>query len=400
MPLYNYHGLHRPSGRKTRGVIDAVTKIAAARALDQRDITVISLAEQGRLPDFLPFGGNLSSRWLIDFFRQLSLYTGAHLPLPDALALLAKGGKGNERQRAVAERLAEAVAGGSSLTAALRETGLFPAAAVALVEAGEISGTLERLLPAAADMLERSYRARQRLFAMLIYPALLLTALGAALTLLLFFVLPAFEALFAQLGVRLPLITRLVLTVGGFLLDFGWLLLALLILTAAGIFFARKNPAYRRELDRLLLRLPLLGELLCLTDSADTAAALSALLGGGLPLADSLEIAAGVPANAYLLWQLERAAGATRAGRKLAAALGGSQGFSPIFLNLMAAGEETGSLPESLRRAAEICRFEGKSRRKKLEALLEPTLLLLVGALAALIVFALALPLLDTLTVL
>lgn len=400
MPLYKYQGLHRLSGSKKQGIIEAGTKVAAARALSCRDITVISLEEKGTLSGFLTFGGRISTRWQIDFFRRLSIYTGAHLSLPEALALMAKEGKGSGEQRAVVEGLAEAVSGGRSLTSALRETGIFPPAAVALVEAGETSGTLERLLPGAVRMLETAYRAKQRLLTLLIYPAFLLAALLGAAGLLLFFVLPAFSKLFGQLGAELPLITRIVLTAGSLLLDFGGIILALVILAAAGIAFSLGKPSYRRELDRLLLGLPFFGGLLRLADSADTAAALSALLGGGLPLSDSLKIAAGVPANTYLVWQLDRASGATRAGRKLVEAMGFDSGFSPVFLSLAAAGEETGALPDSLNRAAEICRYEGETRRKKLESMLEPALLLLAGGLVTALVFALALPLLDTLTVL
>lgn len=258
MPLYKYQGLHRSSGNKTQGIIGAGTSIAAARALSDRDITVISL-EEGALSGFLTFGGRISTRWLIDFFRRLSIYTGAHLSLPEALALMAKEGKGSGEQRAVVEGLAGAVSGGRSLTSALRETGIFPPAAVALVEAGEASGALERLLPGAVRMLETAYRAKQRLLTLLIYPAFLLAALLGAAGLLLFFVLPAFSKLFDQLGAGLPLITRIVLTAGELLLDFGWIILVLIILAAAGIVFFLGKPACRRELDRLLLGLPFLG---------------------------------------------------------------------------------------------------------------------------------------------
>lgn len=400
MPIYNYKGVHRRLGSRIKGTIQAGTEISAARALYDRDITVFFLEERRPLAGFLSFGEGISTRWQIDFFRRLSIYTGAHLPLPEALALMAKEEKGSGEERAVVEGLAEAVSGGRSLTSALRETGIFPPAAVALVEAGETSGVLERLLPGAVRMLETGYRAKQRLITLLIYPAFLLATLLGAAGLLLFFVLPAFSKLFVQLGVELPLITRFVLAAGEFLLDFGWVILALGILAVAGVTYILEKPYYRREMDRLLLGLPFFGELLCLADSADTAEALSALLEGGLPLPDSLRIAAGVPANTYLVWQLNRASGATRAGRKLAEAMGFDSGFSPVFLSLATAGEETGTLPDSLSRAAEICRYEGDDRRKKLESILEPALLLLAGGLVMALVFALALPLLGAIAVL
>ncbi|MDO4203848.1 MAG: type II secretion system F family protein [Selenomonadaceae bacterium] len=400
MPHYKYRGVHRHSGARAKGTMEAGTKIDVVRSLAAQGITVTAVEESRHLLSWEYGGRGTTARWRIDFFRRLAAFVEARLSVPDALALMAKDGQGTTGQREIVARLAAAVAGGSSLTTAIREAGAFPANAVALVEAGEASGNLERLLPGAADMLENSYRARQRLITMLIYPALMLTALMAAMALLILFVLPAFSHLFAQLGAQLPPITRLVLFTGNMLTDVGWIILAGVSLSAVALLLALRNPRYRCQLDRLLLRLPLLGGLLTLSDSADTAAALSALTGGGLPLADSLEIAAGVPANTYLSWQLRRAASAARAGRRLVAALGSDSGFSPIFLSLTAVGEETGTLPDSLERAAEICRYESRSRRKKLEAMVEPAILLLIGGLVAILVFALALPLLDTVTVL
>lgn len=400
MPLYKYRGIHRHSGSRATGKIEAKTKIDAARTLTARGITVTDIDDDRPIFRWGFIDRGLTARWTIDFFRRLSTFVGARLSVPDALELMAREGQGSSRQKAVINRLASAAAGGSSLTSALREVGQFPSTAVALVEAGEASGNLERLLPGVADMLENSYRARQRLLTMLIYPSLMMAALMGALALLLLFVLPAFGNLFDQLGTQLPPITRLVLSVGLLLADFGWIILVGLVIALAVVIVAIRNPRYHCEVDRLLLKLPLLGELFTLSDSADTAAALSALTGGGLPLADALEIAAGVPANNYLSWQLHRAASAARAGRRLTAALGGDSRFSQIFLSLTAVGEETGTLPDSLGRAAEICRYESRSRRKKLEALAEPTLLLFIGGLVAVLVFALAMPLLDTVTML
>lgn len=405
MPLYKYRGIHRHSGTTAKGTIEAVTKIEAARNLAARGITVTAVEDKRPFFDLEIGSRGLSTRWKIDFFRRLAAFVSAHLTVPDALALMSKEvagqtAKKNSSQQEIVNRLAEATAGGSTLTSALRQTGAFPSVAIALVEAGELSGELEQLLPAVADMLENGYRTRQRLITMLIYPSLMLLALVGAMALLILFVLPAFGQLFAQLGTELPPLTRLVLSIGKVLADFGWLILAILLLAGISFGIALARPEFRRKVDSVILGLPLIGEIFTLSDSADTAAALASLTRGGLQLADSLEIAAGVPANTYLAWQLKRAAAATRAGRRLMAALGSDSSFSQIFLGLAAVGEETGTLPEAMGRAAEICRYESRSRRKKLETMLEPALLLLIGGLVAVLVFALALPLLDTVTIL
>ncbi len=404
MPLYKYLGIHRHSGTAAKGTVEAATKIEAARSLAARGITVISVKDRNSFLSWEIGSDGVSTRWRIDFFRRLAAFVGAHLTVSDALSLMAKDAADQtvkkSRQQEIVNQLAEATAGGSTLTSALRQAGVFPAVAIALVEAGELSGELEQLLPGVADMLENGYRARQRLITMLIYPSLMLLALAGVMALLLLFVLPAFGQLFAQLGTELPPLTRLVLSIGEALADFGWLILAGLLLTVVSFGFAFARPDFRRRVDCLILRLPLMGEIFTLSDSADMAAALASLTRGGLPLADSLDIAAGVPSNTYLVWQLKRAAAATRAGRRLMAALGSDSGFSQIFLGLAAVGEETGTLPESMGRAAEICRYESRSRRKKLETLVEPVMLLMIGGLVAVLVFALALPLLDTVTML
>ena len=405
MPLYKYRGIHRHSGTTAKGIIEAVTKIEAARNLAARGITVTAVEDKRPFFDLEIGSRGLSTRWKIDFFRRLAAFVSAHLTVPDALALMSKEvagqtAKKNSPQQEIVNRLAEATVGGSTLTSALRQTGAFPSVAIALVEAGELSGELEQLLPAVADMLENGYRARQRLITMLIYPSLMLLALVGAMALLILFVLPAFGQLFAQLGTELPPLTRLVLAIGEGLADFGWLILSGLLLSGASFCVALARPELRRRVDSFILRLPLIGEIFTLSDSADTAAALASLTRGGLQLTDALEIAAGVPANTYLSWQLRRASAATRAGRRLMAALGSDSSFSQIFLGLAAVGEETGTLSEAMGRAAEICRYESRSRRKKLETMLEPALLLLIGGLVAILVFALALPLLDTVTIL
>jgi type II secretory pathway component PulF len=327
---------------------------------------------------------------LLAFTQQLSNLLEAGVPLDRALTMLEELTP-NQRLRAILGDVLRSVRGGSSLTDALgkHHPRPFSRLYINMVRAGERGGVLEQTLRRLAGFLEEAQDLREAIVSALIYPSLLAAVGGGAVIFLLTFVIPRFADIFRDLGQSLPAPTRILLGVSGAVQQFGWLLaLAIVAIVAAGR-LALAQPWARWHWDRLVLRLPLVGPLALQTEMARFARVLGTLLKSGVPVLTALEVVADLSSNRVVVQGVERVADGVRRGVGMAALMAGSEAFPPLAVYLVRVGEETGRLEDMLLKIA--VDFESGVRRlvKRLIALLEPGIILIVGLLVGFIVVAL-----------
>ena len=399
MEAYSYKA-YDGQGHVASGVIQAASRRQAAELVAGQGLFVVAMKRSFSLP--LPlhwFRRQFHRQYVMMFCRQCAVMVKAGLPISECLKVLAREERDGFYQ-GVMEDLSRRVEEGQSFSASLgKHPAVFPLFVVRLIHVGEVSGNLDAVLEELADYLETAYKAREKLVTLMIYPAILLTVTLLVLLFLLQFILPTFAALFLSLHAELPLPTRLLLGLQTFLRDHGYgLLLGLgaFVLGAGGVY---RNQHYRRRIDGWLLRLPLLGKLLVYNELLRFSRTLSLLLSSGIRMDQALLILHETTGNAYLQQFFLRLRSDIQKGETLAASLGQRGIFPAVMMNLLATGELTGELEMILEKMADFCRGEADTLSERLRALLEPTVILLMGGVVGFVIFAVALPVLDAMTV-
>jgi len=353
----------------------------AAGAARRRQLT---LMQRLRQPVFGQ--ARVTRREIAMMTRELATLLEAGLTLDQSLKLLIELAAG-EPLEALLVDLLERIQGGSSLADALAQHDrLFPRVYVSMVRAGETGGALREVLGRLARYLDEAEALREQVKSALVYPVILLVLAVVSIVILLTVVLPQFTPLFENAGAQLPWLTRAVMLVGDAVQRWWWLML-LAGIGAVGI--ARRQlrrPARRAQVDRWLLKVPLVGELLAKIDTARFARALGTLLANGVPPLTALAIVQDALTNATLRRALADAATAMKDGGGLAAPLGRSNVFPRLAVHLLGVGEESGQLDPMLLKIAEVFDRDVRSTIERLMALLVPVLTIMLGAIVAVII--------------
>ncbi|WP_334135025.1 type II secretion system F family protein, partial [Tepidimonas sp.] len=343
----------------------------------------------------LTSGRPLSRARLASWTRQLASLVAAGLPLERALGSLVDNAD-SERERVLLQQLRAEVNAGSPLATALAiEPAVFDDSYRAVVAAGETSGRLGAVLQQLADEREAAEALRQRIFSAALYPAIV-TVLSLAIVLFLMtYVVPQVAQAFGAGRRALPLLTVVMMRASALLRDWGWLLALGVVGSGVAVALLRRIPAWRLRLDRLWLRVPLLGTLSRQYDVARLTATLALLVGAGVPLLRALHTAALTLRNHALREDALLALALVREGAPLAAALATRPAFAGPLITFARLGEQTGQLGDLLQRAAQHMAADVQRRTLRLATLLEPALILAMGALVLLIVLSVMLPIIQ-----
>jgi len=332
---------------------------------------------------------------VLQFTQQLATLLGAGLPLDRALQTLLELPEGEKAKRIV-ERVRDQVRGGAPLSEALEaENNVFSRLYVNMVRAGEVGGSLDTTLLRLANYLERAKALKESVVNALIYPAILVVMVFGALFVLLVFVVPMFVPMFRDMNVELPLLTRMVLSVGTTLQNFWWLIVIVVI---GAVMFVRRNRAdaeSRLAWDQRVLTMKLAGPLIAKLETARLARTLGTLLKNGVPLLTALGIARNVLGNTALAEAVDKAGEEVKTGGGLAFALGQSKRFPKLATQMISVGEESGALDDMLLKVADTFDVEAKNTVDRLLAGLVPVLILVMTCVVGLIMLAIMLPILS-----
>ncbi|MDY7105174.1 MAG: type II secretion system F family protein [Actinomycetota bacterium] len=332
---------------------------------------------------------------LAPFTRQLHTMLAAGLPLLRALRVLSLQSRG-QRLGEVVEVVADDVRNGSSLAEAIgHHPETFDGLYVALVAAGERAGALDVVLEQIAGDLERAAALRRTIRGALAYPMVVLAVIGLVTAAMLLFVVPVFADIYADLDSTLPGPTQALVDLSSLLTSRAPFIVGALVLGVWGARRFRRSASGRRTLDSLSLRLPLFGGLARNAAIARFARSMTVLLGAGLPLVDSLRVAAATMGNTHIAAAVGEASTGVRQGGTLSDELERTGLFPPLAVQMVAAGEETGRLEALFTNLAGFYEDEVDSSASTLASLLEPLMMLVMGAVVGTMVVALYLPMFN-----
>jgi general secretion pathway protein F len=316
---------------------------------------------------------------LLIFTRELATLLGAGMPLDRSLTTLTQLAQTPELKRVTSEVL-EAVRGGTALAEALSQhPKVFPPLYVNMVKAGEIGGVLDQVLQRLVEYLASAEELRDEVVSALTYPLILAGVGGVSVAILLIFVLPKFATMFADLGQALPLSTRMMLSISDACTS-PWSLIGVPLFVGAlyGLYrYVSTNQ--RLAFDAFKLRVPLLGNLLRLTEVARFSRTLGVLLRSGVPMLQALDIVRAVAGNQVIAQALSEVQVGVREGAGMAGPLGRSGAFPQLALQMIAVGEDTGKLDEMLLTTADFFDRGVRNDVKRLTRLLEPAMILIMG---------------------
>jgi len=326
--------------------------------------------------------------------QQLANLLHAGMPLDRALTILI-GVSEDAQSKILLERVQEKVRGGSTLADALEVQGTFSRFYLNMIRAGEAGGALEVVLKRLTDFLERSQALRETVTSALIYPIILLTVSALSVIILLTFVVPQFQRLFADAGKALPLATQIVIAVGDGFRHYWWVGAIVIMLIVAMLRQQWSQPESRARWDRWLLRLPLFGDLIAKVETARLSRTLGTLLGNGVSLLNALNIVRETLSNQVLATALGEVAEHVKTGRGLADPLLESGDFPKLAVQMIRVGEETGQLQEMLLQVADTYDGEVQTAVKRMLTLLEPALILGLGVIVAGIIMSILVAILS-----
>ena len=385
MPRYRYKA-YDSAGALKSGEIDAVSDGGVIDQLRAAGLLPVEATEQRDRAgearwwerDLLA-GRALPPTRLALFTRELATLVEADVPLDEALRVVLLQPMG-ARVRKVTEETLTHVLEGASLSEAMERQGRFGEFYCSMVRAGEASGNLSEVLNQLALFLERSVETRARIRSALIYPSVLVMMAIGALVLIATVLLPTIVPIFKDAGAEPPFVVRRILNVQAALSQHWIAVSVILASAAAGLVALLQNADARAVGHRLLLRIPLLGELVRMAETAKLARTLASLLASGVPMLSALRIVESMAGNAAFSVALTQAAEEVKEGRMLSQALRKGGVFPSLMLRLIAVGEETGRLEPMLRHVEKIFESQVRRRIEQMLTLLTPALTIVMGA--------------------
>jgi type IV pilus assembly protein PilC len=385
-------------GEIIEGVYVADSEAHLRRELEDKGLFVLSLQRRGMLPAFGVSRGRrrrIGRQELLIFNQELATLLKAGMPLVQSLDILRRR-VSNPTFKAVLDGVYEKVKAGMALSDAFAEhPDLFPTIYSASLMAGERAGNLDEVIRRYVAYEKVIGAVRRRTISALIYPMILVTMMLGLVGIIVLRVVPAFSEFYTQFGRPLPLSTRIVIGVSGFVVGNLPVISVGVIAALIGLVSWWKQPGQRTRIDRLLLELPWAGETVRKFGTAQLARTLATLLGGGIPLVNALEIGGRSMTNRYLAAELAEVTRRVREGESFAASLLARGVFPDVAVKMVEVGESTGALQEMLNSLGEFYDEEIETEVARFITLIEPVILVVMGAIIALVVLALYMPLFE-----
>lgn len=396
MPGFNYTAIDR-NGKRVRSSLDASSIETAKSSLRGAGYTILDIKEQTTLNRDIeiPFLGNPKAKDMAVFCRQFVSILRAGVSVASVLAMLGQQTSNKKLRAAIREMQADVEKGESLATSMRRHPKIFPAILVNMVSAGEASGNLEESFRQMELYFDRSKRTKSKVTSAMIYPCVLIVVMIVVLIVMMTKIIPNFLKTFEDMDAELPKLTQGVMAVCDWFKVWWWVpLLVLAALVVGGVLFHRTNKG-RHFFGWLARKTPVVGNLTVKTACATFCRTMEVLIGSGLTLTDSMDLAASNMGNIYYLEAIRDARALVAEGTPLRESLVRTGIFPPMVSNLVGVGEETGDLQSMMGKVADYYDEEVDEATKKLLNLMEPAIIIFMAVFVVIIVLAIYLPMIN-----
>jgi type IV pilus assembly protein PilC len=388
MPKFKFTAT-TPDGGKVSGFEDALTVGMARRALLAKDLAPVELREKKSILAVEITKKKVKRRDLMHFSRQMAVFMRAGIPVLEAMEVMTDEVGDKVFQQVLAEMSESLRAGETFAGAADEHPEAFPPYYLGILRSAELTGNLDTVLDQLSDYIERDVEAKRKVSSALIYPGVVMALAIVAVVVIAGFVLPQFKTFFASLNAKLPLPTRMLLSVANFVTNDWYVIAAIFVILVTAVIFLTVNSKGRELRDTVLLRTPVIGDLITTAILERFCRILCTMVDAGVPIPDALQVTGDATANSVFRRGLFNAREAMLRGEGLAAPLAATQLFPSAARHMFVVGESTGTLDSQLGSAAAYFDKELEYKLKHFTSLFEPAVILFVGLVVGFVAIAL-----------
>ena len=388
---FTFEGKNIETERLVRGEVVAKDEEEARKKLQRRGIRPLRISKVKTARK-----RRITQEDITVFTRQLATMMKAGLPLMQAFEIVARG-HSNPSMTEMLMQVRSDVEQGSALGKSFSKyPKYFDRFYCNLVSAGESGGVLESLLDKLAVYKEKTQAIKKKVKTALTYPIAIIVVAIALIFIMMMFVLPAFKEVYANMGAELPSLTQLVMSLSDLFVDYGWIMIILLIVLAFGLYkLHEKSPTFQKRIDALILKLPIFGTIVRKATIARWARTTSTLFAAGVPLVEVLDSVAGASGNILYEEATQDIRAKVTQGLSLTSSMQSTDMFPNMVIQMAAIGEESGSLDDMLNKAAEFYEDEVDNSVSRLSHLMESIIMVVLGSLNGILLIAMYLPLFN-----
>ena len=392
MPSFQYTARDAKGDLKT-GSLEAANRDDVMTQLRQKRMNVVKVVEQAKAKQ--KTGGAITMRDIVIFTRQFSTMINSGLPLVQALDILSKQSESPALSAVTRQVVFDVESGHTVADALAKHPKAFSDLYVNMVAAGEAGGILDTILMRLATFMEKNDALVRKVKGAMIYPGVIMSVAGGAILILLLFVIPVFQSMFESVGLTLPLPTRIVVGMSKFLTGYWYMVGGAIGGLFYGIKTWYKTPDGKLRLDRLMLQLPILGDVLRKSAVSRFTRTLGTLISSGVSILDGLEITAKTAGNRVISDAIMQSRASIAGGDTISAPLARSNVFPPMVISMIAVGEQTGGLDEMLSKIADFYDEEVDAAVEALLSLMEPVMIVVLGVVVGGMIIAMYLPIFN-----
>ena len=391
MKRFNYKAKEKDSGKIIKGSIQAENEQTAGHLLIEQGYIPQSVTEEGA--GLFGGKGHVTNKDRIMFTRQLSTLIGAGLPLAASLRTVIDQTQ-SKSMKSIAEEILANVESGKSLSSAFAQhPDVFNGVYLALIQAGETSGTLDIALKRLADQEEKDAAMLSKIRGALVYPAIILVVIIAVLAFMMIMVVPEVKNLYEDMGQELPGLTKFLVGISDFFGSFWWLVLLVVGGISGGIyFFVKRTPTGRKIMDSFKIHVPIFGGLFKKLYVSRFARTSEMMLATGVPMLDSIKIAIGATNNVVVEEEYSKSLEIIKGGKALSESLKDRNYMLPLVPQMASIGEESGKIDEMLGKAAQVYENELDEQINSISTMIEPILMVIMAGLIGVVVGGTLLP--------
>lgn len=391
MKRFNYKAKEKETGKAIKGNIQAENEQIAGRLLIEQGYIPESITEEGT--GLFGGKGHVTTKDRIMFTRQLSTLIGAGLPLATSLRTVAEQTQAKAMKAIIEEILTNVEAGKSLFESFSEYPDVFNGVYLALIRAGEMSGTLDLALKRLADQEEKDAAMMSKIKGALVYPAIILVVIIAVLAFMMIMVVPQVKGLYEDMGEELPALTQFLVNISDFFGNFWWLVMIVIFVIAAAVFYAvKKTPMGRKVADSFKIHVPIFGGLFRKLYVSRFARTAEMMLATGVPMLDSVKIATDATSNVIVEEEYSKSLEMIKGGKPLSESLKDRNYMLPLVPQMASIGEESGKIDEMLGKAAAVYETELDEQINAISTMIEPILMVIMAGLIGVVIGGTLLP--------